>query len=39
MSFAFKITEVETLTRAGLGILGGFLVSGTVKTGSHAELI
>ena len=39
MPLTFKITEVETLTRAGLGVLGGIVVSGTVKTGAQAELV
>ena len=39
MAFTFKITRVDKLPRAGVGILDGKLVDGSVSSRSAAELV
>jgi hypothetical protein len=39
MAFKFKITKVEKLPGAGIGVIDGTVVAGTVTTGQEVVLI
>lgn len=39
MAFKFKITKVEKLPGAGVGVIDGTVVAGTVATGQNVVLV